>query len=62
MDRGDPATSSPALQARDVDTALLSELVEHLRDNGSELREEWARRITDAHLLGVMTADESSPR
>ena len=58
MDRGDPATSSPALQASDVDTALLSELVEYLRDNRSELREEWARRITDAHLLGAMTADE----
>ena len=37
---------------------LLSELVEYLRDNRSELREEWARRITDAHLLGAMTADE----
>ena len=34
------------------------ELVAHLRQHGSKLREEWAHRITDADLLSVMTPDE----
>jgi rsbT co-antagonist protein RsbR len=37
---------------------LLSELVEHLRQNRTILREEWARRITEAQLLTAMTPDE----
>ncbi|WP_067539790.1 STAS domain-containing protein [Nocardia crassostreae] len=37
---------------------LLSELVEHLRQNRTQLRQEWARRITDAQLLTAMTPDE----
>ncbi|UFS95799.1 STAS domain-containing protein [Nocardia huaxiensis] len=37
---------------------LLSELVEHLRQNRTVLREEWARRITDAKLLTAMSPDE----
>src|SRR3712207_681027 len=37
---------------------LLPELVAHLRDSRSRLREEWARRITDAHLLSAMTPQE----
>ncbi|MFG1792149.1 STAS domain-containing protein [Nocardia sp. NPDC049149] len=37
---------------------LLSELVEHLRQNRTVLREEWARRITEAQLLTAMTPDE----
>jgi rsbT co-antagonist protein RsbR len=37
---------------------LLHELVAHLRQNRTELREEWARRITEAKLLTVMTKDE----
>ncbi|MFI5776394.1 STAS domain-containing protein [Nocardia sp. NPDC051570] len=37
---------------------LLPELVEHLRQNRTELREEWARRITDAQLLTAMTPEE----
>lgn len=36
----------------------LHELVSHLRENGSQLREEWARRITEAQLLTLMTKDE----
>jgi hypothetical protein len=39
-------------------TQLLSELVSHLRDNRSRLREQWANRITDAHLLSAMTGQE----
>src|SRR2546427_605219 len=38
--------------------ALLRELVAHLRQNRTQLREEWARRITEAKLLTAMTKDE----
>jgi rsbT co-antagonist protein RsbR len=38
--------------------ALLSELVAHLRDNRTQLREAWARRITEAQLLTAMTKEE----
>ena len=37
---------------------ILHELVSHLRDERTALREEWARRITDARLLSVMTPGE----
>ena len=30
----------------------------YLRDNRTELREEWARRISEAELLGVMSDEE----
>jgi rsbT co-antagonist protein RsbR len=38
--------------------ALLTELVSHLRENRTQLREEWARRITEAQLLTAMTKEE----
>jgi rsbT co-antagonist protein RsbR len=38
--------------------SLLPELVQHLRQNRTGLREEWARRITNARLLTSMTPDE----
>jgi rsbT co-antagonist protein RsbR len=38
--------------------SLLPQLVQHLRQNRTALREEWARRITDARLLTAMTPDE----
>src|SRR6266513_521221 len=38
--------------------SLLRELVNHLRKNRTQLREEWARRITEAKLLGAMTSEE----
>jgi rsbT co-antagonist protein RsbR len=37
---------------------LLPELVSHLRNNRTPLREQWASRIADAHLLSTMTAQE----
>jgi rsbT co-antagonist protein RsbR len=37
---------------------ILHQLVSHLRDERTALREEWARRITDAQLLSVMTPAE----
>jgi rsbT co-antagonist protein RsbR len=38
--------------------AVLRELVSHLRENSTPLREEWARRITEAQLLTAMTKEE----
>ena len=43
---------------RGLDEALLPELVAHLRHQRTTLRQEWATRITDAHLLSSMTAQE----
>ncbi len=37
---------------------LLPQLVAHLREHRSKLREEWAGRIQDAHLLHAMTPQE----
>jgi len=44
--------------AVDTTAALLRELVEHLRQHRTELREEWARRITEARLLTAMSNEE----
>jgi rsbT co-antagonist protein RsbR len=45
-------------QADVVPAASLSELVVHLRENRTELREEWVRRITEAQLLTAMSSEE----
>src|SRR3954463_2996909 len=42
----------------ETSAALLRELVAHLRENRTALREEWARRITEAQLLTAMTPQE----
>ena len=42
----------------DSSAALLRELVAHLRQNRTQLREEWARRITEAQLLTAMSREE----
>jgi hypothetical protein len=42
----------------DDDTELLRGLVDYLRQKRPELRQEWASRITAAHLLRVMSAEE----
>ena len=39
-------------------SSLLQELVAYLRENRTEHREEWARRISEAELLGVMSDEE----
>jgi rsbT co-antagonist protein RsbR len=51
-DHGRPANTSEDA------SSLLQELVAYLRDNRTEHREEWARRISEAELLGVMSDDE----
>jgi len=43
----------------DGDELLLPELVAHLRENRTQLRREWADRITGAHLLTAMTPQET---
>jgi rsbT co-antagonist protein RsbR len=49
----------PAVDATTEATAgLLRELVAHLRANRTQLREEWARRITEARLLTALTQEE----
>ncbi len=45
-------------ESREEDKELLPELVTHLRDRRTELREQWANRITNAHLLSAMTEEE----
>ena len=55
------ASMSPIIAHLDRDKStvtLLMELVAHLRQNRTQLREEWARRITEAKLLTAMSADE----
>jgi len=48
--RNAPATTTIA--------EFLRQLVAHLRQNRTQLREEWARRITEAKLLTVMGQEE----
>jgi rsbT co-antagonist protein RsbR len=43
--------------AEEVET-LLPQLVAHLHEHRTELRQEWASRINDAHLLAAMTPQE----
>jgi rsbT co-antagonist protein RsbR len=51
-------SSSPLLQSTESTAELLRELVAHLRQNRTQLREEWARRITESRLLTAMTREE----
>jgi len=46
------------LQSPESTAALLRELVAHLRLNRTQVREEWARRITESRLLTAMTRQE----
>ena len=50
--------ASPSYEAEIATQALLTELVAHLRQNRTQLREEWARRITESKLLMAMTQEE----
>src|SRR3954467_1515911 len=59
MPKTERADSSTALKASAENTAaLLRELVAHLRQGRTQLREEWARRITEAELLTAMSREE----
>src|SRR5712671_5382124 len=58
---GEIVTMPTSRGTRDLDATtsdLLKELVSLLRQNRTQLREEWAQRITEARLLTAMTKDE----
>jgi rsbT co-antagonist protein RsbR len=62
MDRDQPsdlegAASFPTLDQSDEEQ-LLPQLVAHLREHRENLRQEWAKRIQDSHLLAAMTPQE----
>src|SRR5207302_11426192 len=46
------------IRAPETSAALLRELVAHLRQNRTHLREEWAHRITHAQLLTATSKEE----
>jgi rsbT co-antagonist protein RsbR len=57
--RKPPMPAAPHIARSTNDTQpLLTELVAHLRQNRTQLREEWARRITESRLLTAMTQEE----
>jgi rsbT co-antagonist protein RsbR len=53
-----PVSSSVPEASPESTAALLRELVAHLRENRTQLREEWVRRITESKLLTAMTREE----
>ncbi len=57
-DKGGLNSVAGISSAPDSTAALLRELVAHLRQNRTQLREEWVRRITEAQLLVAMTKEE----
>ena len=54
----DAIPKSVANTSLESTAALLRELVAHLRENRTQLREEWVRRITESKLLTAMTREE----
>src|SRR2546422_10672023 len=58
MKRKENKTQLTDTQPYETSAALLRELVAHLRQNRTQLREEWARRITAAQLLTAMSNEE----
>src|SRR3954463_7599965 len=55
----DPADPSALTNGhQDARDDLLRELVAHLRNNRTDLRQEWARRIGEARLLTALTEEE----
>jgi rsbT co-antagonist protein RsbR len=57
MAEPDPHAPDAAVTV-ETSAALLRELVAHLRANRTELRQQWARRITEAQLLTALTPEE----
>src|SRR5579863_6642001 len=53
-----PTPLRAAQDTREGTQALLTELVALLRKSRTQLREEWARRITESRLLTAMTQEE----
>ncbi|MGY1636000.1 STAS domain-containing protein [Geodermatophilus sp. SYSU D00742] len=56
-----PTVTAAPVDGRHPDQeGLLPQLVAHLREHRTRLRQEWARRIQEAHLLQAMTSQEMS--
>ena len=49
---------APSQAVSESTATILRELVTHLRENRTQLRQEWAHRITEAKLLTAMSSDE----
>ena len=58
MAKRDGTSQSPELKQAEEPSELLRELVAHLRQNRTQLREEWVVRITETRLLTAMTKEE----
>src|SRR6267142_2606144 len=58
MAKRDGTTTDPELKRTEEPSELLRELVAHLRQNRTQLREEWVVRISETRLLPAMTKDE----
>ena len=57
-EESDQRTNGQPAESPEDTSPLRQELVEYLRQTRTELREEWARRISEAELLGVMSEEE----
>ena len=58
LDSPDDIRVQRGIQPGETISSLLRELVAHLRQNRTQMREEWAQRITEAKLLTAMTQEE----
>jgi len=57
-DSGPRSNPSVDLVRSEESSELLRELVAHLRQNRTQLREEWVVRISETRLLTAMTKEE----
>ncbi len=58
MSKRDVASLPPESKRNEEPSELLRELVAHLRQNRTQLREEWVVRISETRLLTAMTKEE----
>src|SRR5579884_3587640 len=58
MAKRETNTATPEPKRNEEPSELLRELVAHLRQNRTQLREEWVARISETRLLTAMTKDE----
>ena len=57
-DSGTRNNQAAELAVNEAPSELLRELVAHLRQNRTQLREEWVARISETRLLTAMTKEE----
>src|SRR6266702_5809010 len=58
MAKRESSTQDPEMKRTEQPSELLRELVAHLRQNRTQLREEWVVRISETRLLTAMTKEE----